>query len=165
LKEALGIKVLPSYTTRPMRENESQGNPYMFVSKEEFERHIEEGEMLEHEEVHPGIYYGAHKHTYEYAIENGYDGIKDIDVDGMRSMKKALGNNVVTIFVKTSTIDILRDRIIKRHEDDETQIANRLSRAEYELERIPEYDYVVVNDNLETAKVDFINIIKSEMNK
>ncbi|MCT4613066.1 MAG: guanylate kinase [Clostridia bacterium] len=164
LKDDMGLTLIPSFVTRGMRDGESQGNPYIFMSEEEFMKLVNNNEMFEYENVHKGVYYGTHQKTYEYAVENGYDVIKDIDVNGAEKYKEHFKEKAILIFIKTSTKEVLRQRIVDRHGEDEEQIENRLSRVDYELSKESNYDYVVINDDLEKAVTDLEKIIRNEIN-
>lgn len=165
LKEDLGLTFIPSFVTRKMRPHESQGNPYIFLSEKEFRNKIKSNEMFEYEEVHKGVFYGTHKNTYLYAVENGYDVIKDVDVNGAKRYKDSFKENVVTIFIKTTDLQELKRRLVKRHSETKSQIKSRLDRVDYELSKAHEFDYVVVNDDLDKAVNEIKEIIRKEKNK
>lgn len=151
----------PSYTTRAMRKGEVQGNPYMFVTKEEFLQEKSKGNFFETCEVHQGIFYGTHKGIYaKYA--SIYDVLMtDIDVVGMQALKKQIPD-CVTIFVTLESLQDLRLRLQKRGE---TQIEKRLSRAAFEQSHMHLYDYVVKNEQLAVACKEIEEIIEKELQR
>lgn len=158
LSRVRGIYYLPSLTTRPLRPNESQGNPYFFTSKEEFKKMIEEGLFLEWKKIHNGNYYGTHLPTILYALNNGYDLATDMDVLGCKDVKTKFPRHLVTIFIAPPHLEELRLRLRKRDKD--PSITNkRLERVEMEMQHMPDYDYVVINDDLERAGNELVRIL------
>jgi guanylate kinase len=155
IKRYDGFELLPTFTTRGMRENESQGNPYYFVSVEEFLRRKENNEFLESENVH-GNYYATSRLVLE---EKKADKIliKDIDVKGALNLKERLGD-VIIIFLKASSFDQLKSRLKGRKE---TRIEERLSRYNLELELSKKFDYVIINDDMDITINKIINLIKN----
>jgi len=157
------IATLPSSTTRSMREGEIEGKFYFYLTKEEFEEAIARGEFIEYEKVHAnGNYYGVSRLRYEQYIKNFPILIKDIDVKGVRSLKRA-GIDVVSIYVDVPSAE-LRERLIKRGEKPE-EIEIRLSRKEFEDSFKGEYDYVIENIVLEDAIEKTAKIICNEAKK
>jgi len=157
---------MPSLTTRKMRDGESQGHPYMFVSEDEFWKEVESGRMLEHEEVHKGIHYGISRVILDDYLQKSPVVIKDVDVNGVMSAKKA-GYDVVAIFIEVSDKQELLNRIIARGETPE-RAAVRISRFDYEMGHKKHMDHVVTNNTLDElpiaiSKID--DIIKSELKK
>ncbi|MCL6548387.1 MAG: guanylate kinase [Alicyclobacillus sp.] len=154
----LGVHYIPSFTTRAQRPGESQGNPYYFVDLRAFQEMVDRQEFLEYEQIH-GNYYGTHAKTYEYAIEHGYDAIKDIDVKGAMNFKRRFPGHVVLVYVRPSSLDALTGRLVTRG-DSQEDIRVRMSRLNFEESKRPEFDYVVYNDDLETAKNQLVDIIR-----
>jgi len=150
LNKVKGIYYLPSLTTRPLRPTESQGNPYFFVSVEEFENMIRENMFLEWKKIHNGNYYGTHLPTILYALENGFDLATDMDVLGCQDVRQRFPDNVVSIFIAPPSIEELAQRLSKRDKDPELA-KQRLARVEMEMSHMPNYHYVVINDELERA--------------
>ena len=137
-----------SCTTRPPREGEIHGKHYFFLSREEFERRIAEGDFLEYDE-HFGNYYGTPKSFVRETLPHKSI-IMEIDVVGALNAKKEFPDTVLVMVVPPS-VEELRRRLSGRGSETEAQIQNRLERMEYELSHADEYDYVVVNDDLEKA--------------
>ena len=155
LEECPNLELMTTMTTREMREGESQGKPYIFVTKPEFEGMIERGEMLEYAEVH-GNYYGTNRKILEEKEALGKVLIKDIDVEGTINLMKLLPD-VVSIYLKPVSKEQLRERLLGRGE---TQIDLRLKRYEYEEEMSVHYNYVLINDKIEDTLEKIYEIMK-----
>lgn len=147
-----------SYTTRLPRNGEHDGIDYNFISKEEFEKGIEDGRWAEFAEVH-GNYYGTSAEILDDAIRSGRDILLDIDVQGAEQIIKNYPDSV-TIFIQPPSIDILRQRLEKRGADGQDVIEIRLKDAEKELARKDMYRHVVQNDNLQKAIDHLIEVVK-----
>lgn len=146
-----------STTTRAPREGEVDGEDYYFVSKEEFEKGIKRGDFLEYAKVHDN-YYGTSLIPVKKALQEGKLVIFDIDVQGHRLVKEAMGDIVVSAFITPPSLKELENRLKSRGSDDIEIINKRLENAKEEIKAINEYDFVIVNDNLEKAKNAFISI-------
>ena len=149
------IVTLPSFTSREMRPGEIEGGHYHFISKEEFEDKIRKGDFYEYD-LHHGNYYGTSKELMGKII------VKDIEVNGTENLLKILGNDtrIVTIFLKVEKEELKR-RLIERG-DDIQDIEVRLSRLEYEEDKIKMYDYVIKNDDFEKTVQVIMTIIENE---
>lgn len=155
---------LPSYTSRAPRDGEVNGEIYNFVSKEEFEKMIDNNELYEYD-VHHDNYYGTSKVLLNEKIKSGKIIVKDIDVNGTANLIKLLGNDtrVVTIFLKVPK-EVLAKRLEKRMEKpDYKEITLRLNRFDYEESKMGMYDYVIKNNDLEKSINVIMEIIKSEL--
>lgn len=139
-----------SYTTRPMRPGDESGVQYFFIQENEFLKMKEEGEFIEWAKVHNN-YYGTSKKFVEEKINNGISLLFDLDVQGTDAFKEYFKDEAEAIFIKPPSIDILRERLIKRATDSMETIETRLSNARHELTKQDEYDHKVVNDDLEVA--------------
>ncbi len=148
-----------STTSRPKRENEIEGIDYNFVSKEEFEKLIQEGKLLEYEENH-GNYYGTRKDLVEEALQFGKLVIFDVDTRGRKNLHKYFSDIMISVFITTPSKEILEDRLRKRGTETEEEIQRRLINAVKEMKHLPEYDYFIVNENLESAKKQAMQIAK-----
>ncbi len=146
-----------STTTRAPREGEVNGRDYYFVSKEEFEEGIKRGDFLEYAKVHDN-YYGTSLIPVKKALQEGKLVIFDIDVQGHRLVKEAMGDIVVSAFITPPSLKELENRLKNRGSDDIEIINKRLENAKEEIKAINEYDFVIVNDNLEEAKKAFVSI-------
>ena len=159
------VESLPSYTDRPPRENDVPGVTYNFVTAEEFEQMIKNGELYEYS-VHHEHYYGTSKKLMNEKIKNGKIIVKDIEVNGVENLLKILGDEIkiVTIFLKVPK-EVLAKRLEKRIDKPSIKdIQLRLNRLEYEESKIGMYDYVIKNNNLEKTVNIIMEIIKNEYN-
>ena len=137
-----------SFTTRPKRVGDKDGVHYHFITEQDFEERIENNDFLEYARVH-GNYYGTSKSFVEKKRDEGRDILFDLDVQGADSFKKYFGEEAQTIFIAPPSFDELESRLRGRGTDSEEVILRRLANAKLELERQNDYDYLVVNDNLE----------------
>ena len=149
-----------STTTRPMREGELDGIHYHFVSVEEFKREIEEEMFLEYAVVH-GNYYGTSLGAVKNALKEGKLVIFDIDVQGHDAVQNRLSDITTSVFITTPTLEELKRRLHSRSTDSEEVIHKRIEMAKREVQRISEYDFLVVNDNLDEAADVLISIAKA----
>lgn len=163
------VQVLPnlrmsrSYTSRPAREGERQGVDYHFISREEFQRRINAAEFLEWADVF-GNYYGTATADVERMIVAGQDVVLVIDVQGARQVK-ARGIDHTAIFVMPPSFEVLEQRLRGRSKDTEEQMQRRLDTARSEASSYVDYDYVVVNDDLEPTVVRLQEIIAAERSR
>jgi guanylate kinase len=139
-----------SAATRPRRETEIDGKDYFFLSRQEFERRIRAGELVEWEEIY-GNLYGTLKSEIDQALSSGKAMLFDIDVKGGLSIKKTYPNDSVLIFIKPPSIEILEARLRGRKTEDETTFKRRMDRVAMELGMVSQFDYQVVNDDLQKA--------------
>ncbi len=139
-----------STTTRAPRDGEEEGVHYHFVSKEEFEKDIEDDNFLEYATVH-GNYYGTSIKPVNEALHAGKLVLFDIDVQGNAIVKNRLGDLITSVFVTTPLLSTLKNRLQARATDAQEVIDNRIKMARREVQRISEYEYLIVNDDLEVA--------------
>lgn len=149
-----------STTTRAIREGEIDGVHYHFVSVDEFKREIEEEMFLEYALVH-GNYYGTSLGPVKKALKEGQLVIFDIDVQGHDAVQSRLSDITTSVFITTPTLQELKSRLYNRRTDSEEIISKRLEMAIREVQRISEYDFLVVNDDLEEAAKVLISIAKA----
>ena len=161
LKRMDDVTTLPSYTSRSMRPGEEEGVQYHFISKEEFETKIRQGDFYEYD-LHHGNYYGTSRELMNAKLQQGKAIIKDIEVNGTENLIKMLGNDtrIVTIFLKVEKEELKR-RLIERG-DSIPDIEVRLGRLEYEESKLKLYDYVLKNDNFEKTVNVIMTIIENE---
>lgn len=150
-----------SYTSRPQRNSEVNGQDYYFVTQSEFEKKIEDGEFLEYAKVHYGCYYGTPKAEIEEKLNEGFDVILEIEVEGAKQIKELFPETIL-IFIMAPSMEIIKKRIKARNEENADQIIKRFKRAYQELNEINKYNYVVINDILEDAVRKVEAIILSE---
>jgi guanylate kinase len=153
-----------STTTRAPREGETHGKEYYFVTKEEFEEGIKNNEFLEYAKVHDN-YYGTSLKPVKEALESGKLVIFDIDVQGHRLVREALGDIVVSAFITPPSLQELQNRLNQRATDNSDIIQKRLQNAKDEIKALSEYDYLIVNDKIEDAKSAFVAIANAARNK
>lgn len=164
IKKMNGDAVLSvSMTTRAIRENEQDGVDYFYVSKDEFFKHIEDGDMLEYTN-YGSNYYGTPIKPVQMQLENGKIVILIIEVEGGGNVKKAFPD-ARKIFIIPPSMEALENRLRARGTDSDEAIENRLAIAKDELQRASEYDYIVENDKLNEAVDDVMAIIKAEQLK
>ncbi len=149
-----------SYTTRPPRGKEVHGKDYFFVSRQEFQQHVAREEFLEWAEVF-GPYYGAHCRFLEQAVAEGKDLVLDIDVQGARQLKSKYPD-AVSVFILAPSRDILEQRLRARSEDSDEVIERRLRKAAEEIRNCHDYDYILVNRDVEQATDALAGIFKAE---
>jgi len=155
-----GLMFSVSYTTRPPRGNEVDGENYHFISRAEFERSIAADEFLEHADVF-GNYYGTHQGILDRAREKGADLVLDIDVQGARQLKSKIPE-AVTIFILAPSREILEKRLRDRSEDADAVIERRLRTAAEEIRNYSAYDYVLINDRIAESEETLASIVRAE---
>ncbi|HEY1760786.1 MAG TPA: guanylate kinase [Bryobacteraceae bacterium] len=154
-----GLRFSVSYTTREPRGQEQDGRDYFFISREEFEVRIARDEFLEWAEVF-GHYYGTHQSELERAERDGCDLVLDIDVQGARQLKRKIPV-AVSIFILAPSRDVLEQRLRTRSQDTEPVIERRLHEAAEEIRNYPQYDYVVVNREVNTSVQELAAIVQA----
>ena len=151
-----------SATTRAPRPSEEHGREYYFHSREEFQDMVAKGDMLEHAEVF-GNYYGSPKGPVEEAINAGRDVLFDIDWQGGQQVRaSALGKHVLSIFILPPSIPELERRLHARAQDSKEVIDGRMSKSRDEISHWPEYDYVLVNEDLDETEARLKTIVAAE---
>ena len=150
-----------SATSRAPRGREIHGKDYYFLSSEEFNARVAQGELLEWEEVYAGTYYGTLKSEVQRIWSEGGVVVFDIDVVGALNLKKQFGERALALFVQAPSIEVLEKRLRGRGTDSEEKISERIDKAAQEMSRAPEFDKVVVNDDLETAKAESVAILRA----
>lgn len=157
------INLSISMTTRNPREGEVNGKHYFFVTKEEFLKQVEEGNLLEYANVFDNMY-GTPKDAVLKRLDRGHNVILEIDVQGGLQVKKLMPEAIL-VFILPPSLTVLRERIVGRATDSAEVIEKRLAGALNEIKLIGEYDYYVVNDDLDTAINDVLGIIYAEGHK
>ena len=146
-----------STTTREPRVGEVNGVDYFFVSKEEFEEDIKNGNFLEYAKVHDN-YYGTSLKPIIKALNEGKLVIFDIDVQGHHLVRKKMNDSVTSVFITTPSLKVLEERLNNRNSDSLEVIEKRVKNAKKEIEFFDEYDYFIVNDNLASASNELVSI-------
>lgn len=165
LKQGLDLAFSISATSRPPRGTERDGVEYFFLTPDEFRERIARGEFLEYEEVYPGRFYGTLKSQVEKQLAEGQNVIFDVDVVGGCNIKQYYGDRALSVFIQPPSVEELRRRLVGRGTDTPEVIADRVAKAEYELGFAPKFDVVVVNDDLETAERQALDIIRNFLKK
>ncbi|MCK9605405.1 MAG: guanylate kinase [Methylomonas sp.] len=156
-QEMAKLVVSVSHTTRGMRAGETHGSDYFFVSIQEFKDMIEQQAFLEHAQVFDN-FYGTAQKTVEDNLAQGLDVILEIDWQGAQQVRKMLPDSV-SIFILPPSIEILKQRLQKRGQDNQETIARRMRDAVTEMSHYPEFDYLIVNDDFELALSQLKSIV------
>jgi len=155
------LEMSVSVTTRERRGSEIDGKHYHFISKTQFDRLRQSDALLEHAEVH-GNFYGTPREAVEDAMSAGKDMLFDIDYQGGRQLMEKARTDVVSIFILPPSMEELKARLHRRAEDTEEVIAQRLENAQIEIPHWREYDYVLINDDLDRAYSEVRSILSAE---
>ena len=161
LEDTAGIELSVSVTTRKKRKDEIEGIHYFFKSDNEFENLIKRNKFLEYANVF-GCFYGTLKNEVISKIENGVDVIVDIDWQGTRQIEKYLPDDIVKVFVLPPSMKELENRLGKRASENKENFFKRMSEAKKEISHYKEYDFVIVNNKIETAVKQIKSILFSE---
>ena len=165
LKQNLNLHFSISATSRAPRGTEKDGVEYYFLTPDEFRTRILAGDFLEYEEVYTDKYYGTLKSEVERRLMSGDNVIFDVDVVGGCNIKKFYGDRALSVFIQPPSIEDLRSRLKERGTDAPEVIESRIAKAEYELSFAPQFDCIIMNDNLETAKAETLKVIKEFLEK
>ena len=148
-----------SVTTRERRMGEKEGKHYYFISQARFDEMAESGDLLEYAGVF-GRSYGTPRGPVEAALASGQDVMFDIDWQGFRQLRASLGDDVVGVFIKPPSLEVLHNRLLKRGDSVE-QVAYRMEHAEAEISHAEEFNYIVVNQDLDVALADLRAILRA----
>jgi guanylate kinase len=159
--EELELTLSISVTTRPRRHSEVDGKHYHFIPTRDFERLRDADDLLEWAEVH-GNFYGTPRAPVEAILSQGRDVLFDIDYQGTQQVRARAGDDVVTVFILPPSMTELRARLERRAEDSAEVIARRLDNARNEIRRWVDYDYVLVNDDLQASFQSLLAILRAE---
>ena len=154
-----------SCTSRAPRGTEQNGVEYFFISPEEFREKIANEEFVEYEEVYENRFYGTLKSQVEKQLNTGQNVVFDVDVKGGVNIKKFYGKDALSIFIQPPSIEELRRRLEGRGTDSQEAIETRLSKASYELTFANQFDTIVVNDDLESAKQNTLQLVQTFLEK
>jgi guanylate kinase len=155
------IEFSVSATTRKKREDEVDGKDYFYLDKDDFLMRVDKGEFVEYEKIFDNNLYGTLKSYIDGKINDGKDVIFDLDVKGAMSIKRIYKDKAVLIFIKPPNKEVIKERLKKRGTECDEIIENRLSRFDFEMEKMDEFNYVVINDDLTKA----INEVQKIINK
>ena len=149
-----------SYTSRPIRDGETNGKDYIFISRDEFEEKIKNGDFLEYAKSHREDYYGTPKKELQEILAKGKDVILEVNVDGAKNIKEMFPE-VLLIFIMAPSMEEVKKRIKERGKESPKQIIERFKSAYKEINEIPHYNYVVINDKVINAVDKIEAIIKA----
>ena len=155
------LELSVSATTRPPRPGEQDGSHYHFLSPEEFERRVHDGEFVEHA-TYSGRRYGTLRSELERRTDEGSPVVLEIEVQGARQVREAM-DDALQVFIAPPSLDALRTRLVGRGTDDPEQVEQRMQTAERELAARPEFAHVVVNDRLEQATAELARVVREEL--
>ena len=150
-----------SCTSRAPRGTEQDGVEYFFLTPEAFREKISAGEFLEYEEVYHDRFYGTLKAQVERQREAGQNVVFDVDVKGGINIKRYFGAEALSLFIQPPSVDELRRRLEGRATDSAEAIGERLAKAEYEMTFAPQFDHIIVNDDLEAAKRETLAVVRA----
>lgn len=165
LKKIPDLEFSISACSRKPRQNEENGRDYYFLTEEEFRKGIENNDFVEWEEVYLGQLYGTLKSELERIWNKGNHVVFDVDVVGGLNIKKMFPENSLSVFIKAPSIEILRQRLIKRGTENPEQVEKRVNKASYEMSFAPMFDLIIINDILETAIQETIDKIEEFLKK
>ena len=148
-----------SCTSRAPRGTEQNGVEYFFLTPEEFRAKIENDEFLEYEEVYEDRFYGTLKEQVERQRKAGQNVVFDVDVKGGINIKRHYGDEALSIFIQPPSIEELRHRLVNRATDSPEAIEERLAKAAYEMTFAPQFDRILVNDNLDVAEAEALKLV------
>ena len=157
--ESLRLSFSVSATTRPRRGNEVHGVDYYYKTVDEFKQMIADDQLVEYQEVYEGRYYGTPKSEVERITGLGRNVVLDLDVLGGVNVKRMYGDRALAIFIQPPSVEVLRQRLIGRGTDSMEDIMARVNKAEFEISIGPQFDYTVINDDLETAVAEVHRLI------
>jgi guanylate kinase len=161
LEKDNNIKLSVSLTTRKKRKNEIAGVDYDYISKDLFEEKIKNNFFLEWATVF-GNYYGTSREKVQTTLQEGNDVLFDIDWQGTQQLSDNKGFELVTIFILPPSKTVLEKRLNNRAQDSKIEVKKRMSQASDEISHYMEYDYIVINNNLEDASNQVLSILKAE---
>ncbi len=163
IKQDSAIKVAVSHTTRSMRSGEEDGKHYHFINSDDFKSKIEQDSFLEYAQVF-GNYYGTSHQSIDRQLESNHDVILEIDWQGAQQVRK-LRPDAISIFILPPSVQALEQRLCARGQDSQTVIKTRLQQARDDMSYYHEFDYIVINDNFDTAVKDLASIFECQRMK
>jgi guanylate kinase len=156
-----GLKMSVSATTRPMRPGEVDGRDYFFIDKARFQQMVKQGELLEWATVFDNRY-GTPRLPVEAALSAGQDVLFDIDWQGTQQLREKARADVVSVFILPPSAAVLEKRLHTRAQDSEEVIRGRMARATHEMSHWAEYDYIVINHDIDDAFAEVQSVLKAE---
>lgn len=160
MQQGLNLHFSISATSRPPRGTEQNGVEYFFLTPDEFRAHIAAGDFLEYQEVYENRFYGTLQQQVDNQLAEGQHVVCDVDVLGALNIKRHYGEQALSLFIQPPSIEALRQRLVQRGTDAPEVIEQRIARAAFELSYAPQFDKVIVNDQLETACCEVLQAVK-----
>ena len=154
----LGFSV--SACTRTPRQGEQHGKDYYFYTEEEFQKLIEEDAFVEWEMVYTGKYYGTLKAEVKRIWSNNQSPLVDIDVKGALAIQDVYPDSTLTLFIQAPSLEVLRDRLMLRGTETPTSLEERVSKATFELSFAPQFDRIIVNDDIDVATAELVKTVQ-----
>lgn len=165
IKQRIDLAFSISLTTRERREGEIDGKDYYFVTHNDFQQRVQRGDLVEHEEVYPGQYYGTLRSEIERIWSERKIALFDMDVKGAENIKKAYGNDALVIFIAPPDKETLARRLENRNTESKDSLKKRIKKAEQELAYRDKADKVIVNDDFDIAYMNVKNVIINFLKK
>ena len=165
LKKDLKLEFSISACSRNIREGEMDGVDYYFLPLAGFKKKIEQQAFVEWEEVYEGNYYGTLKSEIERIWKKGNHVLFEVDVKGGINLKKYFNEKALSVFIMPPSVEDLRQRLINRKTEKRGEIEKRMKRAEFEISFSDQFDHIIINDDLETAKKETFKIVKDFLRK
>jgi guanylate kinase len=165
LEKDFNLHFSVSATNRAPRNHEVHAKDYFFLSTEDFKKKIHNNEFLEWEEVYPERFYGSLISEVDKHLENGRNVIFDVDVIGGLNIKKHYGQQALAIFVQTPDLNTLEKRLRTRNADNESDIQKRLEKATWEMKFANDFDFIIINDNLQDSLIKAETIVQNFLSK
>ena len=160
MQQGLNLHFSISATSRPPRGTEQNGVEYFFLTPDEFRAHRAAGDFLEYQEVYENRFYGTLQQQVDNQLAEGQHVVCDVDVLGALNIKRHYGEQALSLFIQPPSIEALRQRLEQRGTDAPEVIEQRIARAAFELSYAPQFDKVIVNDQLETACCEVLQAVK-----
>ena len=160
MQQGLNLHFSISATSRPPRGTEQNGVEYFFLTPDEFRAHIAAGDFLEYQEVYENRFYGTLQQQVDNQLAEGQHVVCDVDVLGALNIKRHYGEQALSLFIQPPSIEALRQRLEQRGTDAPEVIEQRIARAAFELSYAPQFDKVIVSDQLETACCEVLQAVK-----
>ncbi len=165
LGEIADLSFSISATSRDKRGQEVDGRDYYFLSQDVFIEKIKNNDFVEWEEVYAGTYYGTLRAEIDRLLAAGKSVIFDVDVKGGLNIKSQYGPQALAIFVQAGSLQVLQERLTRRNTESPEKLKMRLEKAEIEMKFAQEFDYILVNDELEVAKATALEVVNNFINK
>ena len=160
-----GMEFSVSATSRAPRGEEKDGVDYWFLSEGEFRSRVSAGGFVEYEEVYPGRFYGTLKSEIDRIWKAGHVVLFDVDVKGGVNLKEYFGDKALSVFIQAPSVEVLRERLVKRGTDSAEDIEKRVAKAEEEMTYAPRFDRILINDDLQTAFDEAEGMVKEFLSR